>query len=428
MKRSFQTILALIAYSLLPLTGQEDKAMLNIDLMLIHGEFNRAVDTCLIILKTDSLNHKIWYRLGQGYQNLPPDEKSFDCFLKASVLDPGNSLYKFMVGKSFYEKNRNTKAKPLFLELCKADSMNWSYAYYLTSILMAQRNYDDAIKIYKRFYERDSVNYIILDRLGFAYLRKKEYRTSIDFFERSLDKHGENLNVIKNLSYLYPFVNKTNKAVEILTQGIEIDSMDMDLYVRRANIYFAQRIPDFYLKDYLNILASGDSSFLYLKRAGIGFAHSNMWKDATFMLEKAYKLDSSDYDVLDYLGLSFSRLKEHKKSLYYYLRKEAQITALSWELYQTYISIGYEYLAEKNYSEAVNYFLLSLEKGRNENLLMAVANIYDEKLNNVPKAIRYYRQFLSEARKQGTSMTDEYVGKVRKRLEYLEKTQKQPPK
>jgi len=389
MKKTLLAFIVVLSFPFYYAIGQQIRNFARIDKMLVNGEYTKVIDTCKYILHTDSLNAEIWYRLGLGYQNQLPDEKSFKCFLKAAEIDPDNNRYLFMVGKGYFNKNRNTKAKPIFIQLCTVDSMNWSYAYYLTGIYMKETHFDDAIKIYLRFYYLDSTNYIILDKLGFAYLRKREFATSINLYNRSLAKNKENLNAIKNLSYLYPFVHKTDTAIQLLTRGMNIDPNDMDLYARRASIFYSRNRAKLYLDDYLKILASGDSSVLYLKRTGIGFFKSQQYKEAGEFLEKAYSKDTTDTEVLDYLAKSFHDLRNLKLSQYYYLKKIELLAPLSSELADTYVRLGYEYLADKMYNEAVEIFIKSNKMIRNPSLILAIANLYDERLNNVSKAIYY---------------------------------------
>ena len=124
------------------------------------------------------------------------------------------------------------------LNLCSNDSMNWPYAYYLTSIYMQKGRYDESIKIYNRFLKQDSLNYAILDKIGFACLRKGDFNDAIDFYNRSLTLNNKNTNAIKTYLYLYSSCNKVDTALQLLTMGIKIDPLDMDLYIRRGGLNY----------------------------------------------------------------------------------------------------------------------------------------------------------------------------------------------
>ena len=176
-----------------------------------------------------------------------------------------------MVAKGYYVKGKNKLARPLLENLCAADSMNWTYAYYLTSIYMQEKMYDESLKVYQRFYNRDSTDCVILDKIGFALLRKGFYPTAIEYYNKSLAMNRENISSIKNLSFLYASTLRADTALKLLTMGIEIDPTDLDLYIRRAELNFSYNYTKRALDDYLKIMATGDSTVLYIKRAGIGY-------------------------------------------------------------------------------------------------------------------------------------------------------------
>ncbi len=394
-----------------------------IDIMLIRGEYDRAIDTCKSILATDSLNSGLYYKIGLAYQNFVPDDKSFDYFLKAATISPDNNQYNFMLAKSYFNRGKMKQAMTLLQKLCASDSMNWNYAYYLTSIYMQEGRFDESLNIYKRFYNKDSTNYVILDKIGFALIKKKEFEPAIELFSKSLDINGKNINAIKNLSYLYASTYRIDTAVQLLTRGIKIDPGDMDLYARRAALNFAVNYTKRALDDYLVILSSGDSSVLYLKRAGIGYSNNLQPKEAVKYLLMAYQKDSGDYEVSSYLGLNFNKLKDYGKSAYYYKHIIKTLNPVMQQLGMTYILLAEELKSDSKYKEAITYYLKGQEIRPDMNINMIIANIYDEKLDDIPKAIYYYQLFLGSVKNSKMTFKPDYVESIRKRFEYLKEKQ-----
>jgi tetratricopeptide (TPR) repeat protein len=421
MKREFLsiTIVVLITWSTLPAQEKDDYS--RIDIMLIRGEINRVIDTCRQILSNDSLNAEIYYKLGLAYQNILPDDKSFDCFLKAAEISSGNNLYNYMVAKGYYSKGKMKQAKTLLTALYSADTLNWLYAYYLTSIYMQDGMYDESIKIYKRFYEKDSNNYIILDKLGFANLMKKEYDDAIVLYNRSLAINGGNLSAIKNLSYLYASTRSVDTALMLLTRGIEIDSTDTNLYARRAALYFSRNSLRKASYDYQKILSYGDTSALYLKRIGLAYLNSLGPEDALEYLLKAYKIDSSDYEVSSYLGLCYTLINDLQTSMYYYNSIIKQLSPLTEQLGTAYILLANHQNVRGLFTDAINNYLKGNELNPDVNLYMVIANIYDEKLNNISRSIYYYQLFLNNYVDTGLQFRTEYIDAIKSRIAYLKK-------
>lgn len=386
--------------------------------MLINGDYKKAIDTCNQILKNDSLSSDIYYKLGLAYQNLLFDDKAFDCFLRASALSPENDIYKFNVAKGYLNKGRLNLAKPILIKLCASDSLNWPYSSYLASIFMQEEKYDDAIGLYRGFYKRDSSNYVLADKLGFAYLKKEEPAPAIKMFTRSLLINKKNINAIKNLAYLEAQTMGAEKAVKSLTRGIDIDSSDMDLYARRAAInYTVYRYKDA-LKDYQKLLSSGDSSFLNLKRTGLCSAQLQQPKKAVKFLMKAHEKDTADIEVISNIALNYRILGETKKSIYYYRKFLSSLGPLEAQMGLGNLLLAEQLKKDGQYSKAVAAYIKSQEFRSDDNVIMIIANLYDEMLKDSPKAIHYYEIYLNRI-KNAKDYDSKYVESIKARLDAL---------
>jgi tetratricopeptide (TPR) repeat protein len=307
------------------------------------------------------------------------------------------------------------------LKLCATDTLNWPYAYYLTSIYMMEGKFEESIKIYYRFYTKDYNNYMFADKIGFAYLRNGDFDYAIDMFERSLKLNPKNTNAIKNLAFLYAGIVSADSAVKLLTKGIQIDSSDMDLYVRRAAINF--KIFNFKkaLPDYLKLLSSGDSSALNLKRTGIGFAKSLKPKEAVIYLLKAYKADTTDLETVSNLAQNYVQIKDKKNAIFYYKMLLSMLGP-----YETQIGLNYLLLAEvlksnDENAEAIDAYIKSQTYRSDISVLMIIANLYDEKLKDGPKAIRYYEMYLNRIKNSKDKYDSDYTESVKNRIESLKK-------
>jgi tetratricopeptide (TPR) repeat protein len=420
MKKNLILLLLLIPAQIFAQTKSDYS---KIDMMLIKGDYNNVIDSCKQILLTDSLNADIYYKMGLAYQNLMAEDKSMDYFLKAAELSPENKNYSFTVAKYFYNKGKLKKAEPILENLCASDSSNWPYAYYLTSIYMQEQKYNESIETYYRFYRHDYNNYMFTDKIGFAYLMQGDFIRAIAMYNRSLKLNPKNLNAIKNLAYLYAGTIGADTATKLLTKGIMIDSTDMDLYARRGAINYT--ISNFRkaLKDYDKLLASGDSSSMNLKRAGIGYAKDNQPKKAIWLLLKAHEKDTADMETISALAQNYNIVEDYKKSAYYYRTLLERLAP-----YQELLGLNNLLLAEvlkkgEQYKPSINAYLKSQEYRSDVNIYMIIANIYDEKLNDIPNAIRYYELYLKKLKSSNSEFDADYTDSVRKRIDSLKKMQ-----
>jgi tetratricopeptide (TPR) repeat protein len=404
-------------------SGQTKQEFSKIDIMLVKGEYKKVIDTCNLVLATDSLNAEMYFKMGTAYLNILPDDKSLECFQRAADIAPDNNQYKYMVAKGLFARGKNSQAKPLFKYLSEADSMNWTYAYYLTTIYILEGKYDESIKIYNRFYINDSTNYIFTDKIGFALLRKGEYPGAIEMFTRSLALNEKNINALKNISYIYTYTDRIDTAITLLSKAIIIDPTDNDLYARRAALYFTKNYTKRALNDYLKILSTGDTTLLYLKRSGIGYSNNLQPKEAIKYLLLANKKDTTDFETLTYLARNYHQLKDYKKSAFYYSKNVSNLLPVTYQLGYTYINLAEEQKADSLYKESIDNFLKGQKLGPDMNIDMIIANIYDQNLNDIPKAIYYYQKFLDNYKKSKMHFTPDYIGTIEQRLEYLKQKQ-----
>lgn len=392
-----------------------------IDLLMLRGEFERAADTCRSILKNDSLNPEICFRAGQAYQNLLIEDSSLIWFEKAVRLSPDNRIYNFTLAREYYGDGKPKLAEPYLTKIYLSDTLNWAYAFYLTGIYMQTGKYDDAIKIYERFVKKDSSNCVYLDKMGFAYLKKGDLAYATELYNKSMSYNDRDLTAIKNLSYLYASQMNVDTAIYLLTKGIKIDSADMDLRLRRAQLNYSKNYTKRALDDYLVILASGDSSKLYLKRIGIGYCYNLQPEEAEVFLLKAYKADSTDYETCSYLGQCYYKTGEMDKSARYYSKAAEILEPVYMRLALTYNLCADSQSKGAEFKSAIDNYLKAYSIGNNYQLLMNVANIYDEKLDNKEKAIIYYQKFLNANKSAKYRFPDKYIEKIEKRLDYLKK-------
>jgi tetratricopeptide (TPR) repeat protein len=419
MKKLLTAFGIIFALSFCNLSGQTAPDYSKIDLMLVRGDYERVVDTCRLILSSDSLNADIWFRLGTAYQSFLPDDKSFDCFLKAASIDTANNRYNFMLARAYYGKGKNIEAGELLEKLAASDSMNWNYAYYLTSVYMQDGKYDESIKIYTRFYNNDSTNYLFLDKLGFACLRKGEYEAGIQYFGKSLQINSKNLNAIKNVAHLYTMTFRSDTAIKILTRGIEIDPSDMDLYVRRASLFFSKNYTKKAMDDYLKIMSSGDSSVIYIKRTGIGYSYNLQPRLAIKYLLLANKRDTADLETLNFLAQNYRQMNDLENSTIYYNKVANALIPSAHRLGISYLMVAENQKQAGLNKASIETYLKAQVYVNDPNLYMIIGNIYDEKLNNPQKAIYYYQMFLDNLKNARMNFTADYVDAIKKRVEYL---------
>ena len=420
-------LIPVIAFIINTLSAQEIQSESKIDFYLIKGEYEKVVDTCKIVLSVDSLNHEIWYKLGLAYQNIIETDLAIDCFHKALEVDPENKYYSYMLAKGYYTKGRNIFAEPLFIRLLSADTLNWMYAYYLTAIYTQAGKYSDAARIYRNFVEKDPYNTVYLDKLGYANLKLGNHEEAIGLYSRSLAVNPRDVTALKNLAFLYASTGNPDTALVLLTRGIDIDPYDMDFYLSRAQVYFSRGYTKRAMDDYLQILAAGDTTVLYLKRVGIGYMNNLQYNLAIPYFLMAGELDPHDYEIFDNLGSCYDRIKDYQSSVDAYTQVVEMIKPAAGHMNYTYFKIAECQNRAGLFREAITNYMVAQESMNNPSIYMIIANLYDEKLHDSKNSVIYYQKYLDTGENSVLKPSPEYLAKIRERMEYLKKNPDKNP-
>lgn len=420
MKIRFVIILTfIVALAWSSTSAQERKSINQLDALLIQGEYDEVVSNCLNALKTDSLNAEIYYKLGIAYQNLMLNDKTIEAFSKALKLAPDNKKFMYTLARYYYNAGKLKLSQPILDSLCTHDSLNWMYSFYLSDIYMQKGLYSNALPIYQRFHNYDTTSTLYIDKLAFCNLRMGNDSIAIKLFEKSLSINSKNIPSLKNLSYLYLRNKQIDTAVYQLNQGLKIDSTDADLYYRRAEINYSQNYHYRARPDYLRVLELGDSSKLVLKKIGIGLAYNDQPNDALDYLLKSFQKDSNDFETTSYIGQSYYKLKQYKKSIKYYNKVLKLLSPITKQIEYSNSLLADSYKDSTLYDEAVKYYTKSLNLNYNLSVCIAIANIYDDKLKNNDKAIYYYQLFLNNLKSGELVIYKQYIDKVKERLDWL---------
>jgi hypothetical protein len=78
--------------------------------------------------------------------------------------------------------------------------------------------------------------------------------------------------------------------------------------------------------------------------------------------------------------------------------------------------------SDNQYTEAINTYIKSQEFRTDNDVYMIIANLYDEKLNDTPKAIYYYELYLDKIKNSRNKHDKDYAESITKRIESLKNT------
>lgn len=118
----------------------------------------------------------------------------------------------------------------------------------------------------------------------------------------------------------------------------------------------------------------------------------------------------------------YKTINDLKKSAYYYQSIIRNFNPMLKQLSYSHVSLAEILKTEGIYKEAVDSYLLGQKLSADMNIDMIVANLYDEKINDIPKALYYYQLFM-DANKNNKRYSKKYIEKIQARIDYLKEKQ-----
>jgi tetratricopeptide (TPR) repeat protein len=313
--------------------------------------------------ETDTLRSEILSELGSCYKSLNDYGRALSFYEKALRKTPLSSGLMADAANAYMMSEKYERALELYRSLYKNEPLN---VYFLRNIARCydyMGNEDSAIVSYEKCLYPINGDYQSTYRLCSLWLKKKAYDQALSLIAR------------------YMFMDSTNAR---------INSLNAYLYMMKHEYPEAKRL-------FLRCYSNHDESKFTLKYLGITSFKLDDMESAKTYLEKAYKIDSADYEVTNFLGIACSSSVYKRQGIYYLNKTLSLITPDSIYLGNIYGNLGKAYDAYSNApcEKALASYLRALELNPADTLCVyLIAKKYDDCLKNKTMAVKYYRQFI----------------------------------
>ena len=325
--------------------------------------FARAIRSFQKSYEIDTLRSEIFSELGSCYKSLNDYGQALGCYEKALLKTPLSSGVMADAANAYMMAEKYERALELYRNLYKNEPQN---VYFLRNIARCydyMGREDSAMICYHKCLQPINGDFQTAYRLCTLWLKHKSYD---------------------------PALTLTNQYIRQDSTNARINSLNAYLYMMK---HFYAEAKCLFLKCYRN----HDESKFTLKYLGITSFKLNDMESAKTYLEKAYQIDSTDYEVTNFLGIACSS-SAYKRLGIFYLNKTLQlITPDSVYLGNIYGNLGKAYDAYSNApcEKSLEANLRAMELNPADTLsVYLVANKYDNCLKNKTMAVKYYRRFV----------------------------------
>lgn len=178
-----------------------------------------------------------------------------------------------------------------------------------------------------------------------------------------------------------------DKALSILSEGIEEMPDSISLYDMRGIIYEALRLYDDAIDDFTTAIGKTEDaeakSHLLSNRGGTK-SRIRDFQGAYTDLTKAHELDSTNVAALNNLAAVCDELGMREEAIEYLLK----VTVLEPDFVPTYVNLGFIYQNMGNHEKAIPYFNKALELSPDEPLAYSNRSFSRLKTNDLKGAMK----------------------------------------
>jgi len=351
------------------------KSMYN--LASIYNDLYRYDSSLLyykMLLPLKPADASIPYEIGQLYSYKARN----DSVNKKDKADSAIAYYEKAVQLDPMKGNYWSKAADAYLDAPKLTHADTLYFYN-----KAIERYQEAIRL-------DSTQFLSMNRLGVCYIYLNRYEEAINVFKQALKKDILYKSTYEyNVGYIYDRMPKKDSAIYWYKKTLETDPLHTDALYNLATIYYSQYKDDSALVYYKMVVPLEPSDAfvrnrignIYYYKAGLdSTGNSSYYDSAIVYLEKAVQLkpgiasyQSKTGDAYFYAASTPKHLNDldfYRKASYHY----NEAVKLDSTQFQSMNNLGVSYISLNEFSEGIKIFQEALKKDT------AYKNLYEYNL------------------------------------------------
>jgi tetratricopeptide (TPR) repeat protein len=271
----------------------------------------------------DPKNPELYILFGDGYMKGNDGSNAIACYKKAQSLDPKSPKSNLRIGQLWMRTRNYNDALAYYKEAIKIDS-TFAPAYReLAELYALARRYNEAIKTYNKFLSLSSTNLTAKVRYASFLFMAKEYQKSIDKISEIQKEDTSFIILNRLLAYSYFELNQPEKAI---------------LYIQK---FLAKSNPQ-------KIIPSDWNYY--------GKIMAKMKNDSVAIeyYMKGYNMDTSNYDALSDIAISYNRMKKYTEAASFYESKIKKNKATP----NDYYNLGKVYYSASNWTQADTNFAI----------------------------------------------------------------------
>lgn len=213
-----------------------------IDLYIKQGQYDKAVERCLVKLRNDPNDAFYRYLLGLVFASSKKFKLAEEELNKAIDLSPSWSAPQYALVRLYFSQGESSKAIKRLEEVVAQKTEKKGAFLTLALLYEEEKDYVKAMQTYERALEADPDNWVAANNLAYMLMNHKDDQKS---FERALalaqnakKLKPDSADVADTLSWAYYRTGKHAQALNIIEETESVPPEDSSILYHRAAILF----------------------------------------------------------------------------------------------------------------------------------------------------------------------------------------------
>ena len=323
--------------------------------------------------------------LAQEYQ------KAIPIYTQVLKLDTSNTDVLYKLGTAAQRLGDFKSAKDYLLKLEKVDTVNHTYARPLASIYEIEDNAAKAIKYYSRISKLQPDNAVYYRKLGQQYFNAGETGDAFKNFSKAYKLNDKDFFTIQGLTDIF-FVNKQYaEADEVLRKALEYDDSNMKIQMIYAGSKYKQGQYDTSAMVLYNIRGKVDFNNYYNKMLGYSLMQIDSTEQAIRYLRKSLVNEGNPEIAHYYLARAYEDMEDMEYATHH-LEKAIE-SGITKNIKSYHSNLARLLEQEGNKKGAIKHYEAALRYSGDPIYLFYLGRLTDEYYKDKSVAIRYYDKY-----------------------------------
>lgn len=351
-------------------------------------------------------------------------------YLKGLSLDSTDQQLLIETAVTYKQIQDYQNALRYFSKVLAKDTTNLLMRLECANCKFLNEQYVESNTDFMKIYQDDTLNYFAIKRLGVGFSKVNQIDTSIYFFRKAIALKNNDASNITNLCNLYISKDNYTDGIKVTEEYERLDSSNAKVNSINAYLYMLNKQYDTAAFKFNKCIALKDTSRFVIKNLGISYFKQERYDTAKYWLEKAYFMDTTDINNLQFLGLACTQSYYKKLGIFYLEKAITQYGPILEEYATIYRNLAeaYRSWSKSPCEKTLEVSLKAYELNPKDTLLALFIGIgYDECKKDYRKAIEFYKIYLkskpplNEQNKLITLTYSSFENRVKVLKEYLKK-------